>query len=69
MSDKYVSAEAWAKEVCQALGLDSGLVTRLVVDIRAGELPRIYVEGIPGQGLALDVKPPSIEWIRLNPND
>jgi hypothetical protein len=37
-------AEALGELVCQALGLEPGLINRIIIDIKACEILKIYVE-------------------------
>lgn len=54
-------------KICDAIGLDSGSVNRLVIDAEAGEILAIYVTFYPGKSI-LNVEPPSVDFAQVATN-
>lgn len=54
----------WVSQMCEALGLDSAKVRRLVIDAEVGQLVKVYVE-CWGRSAMLEVNPPPREAIQI----
>lgn len=59
---KIIDSDRYAMQLCEALGIDTskGFASRIVIDVRAGEHVRVYVE-MAGTDALLDLKLPTSE--------
>ena len=59
VKSNIVKADEWGEKICKALCLDPGLVERIVIDLPAGEVAKVYVS-LYGDRKVMKVTPPDL---------